>query len=561
VPAPRPTPPTRVTAVAPCTLVARGLSQDRGGHTVLAGISLTVGPEDCVGVIGPNGVGKSTLLQLLAGLLPPDAGRITLDPPTATVGYLAQEHETPAGMSVRQWLARRTGSAEAEAELAEAAAGLSAGGGAAERRYEVALERFGTLGVADLDARIDGLLEDLGVGAVLADQEVTTLSGGQRAKVALAGIELSRFDLTLLDEPTNDLDFEGLGRLASWVRSRQGGMVIVSHDRDFLERTVASVLELDPHSRTGQQFGGGWSGYLAERANTRRHATEAYERYERRRGQLEGRAERQRQWATTGVRKESRQPRDNDKAQRGFRVNRTEKLAAKARQTDRAREALTAVEKPWEGWDLRFSIEEASRAGAVVARLTGAVVERGAFRLGPLDLEIDWGERVALTGPNGAGKSTLVAALLGTLALSAGERWLGPSVVVGQLGQDRRVIGGPGGTGRADQVDLVRSTTDRCGITQSEARSLLAKFGLDAEHVTRPAGSLSPGERTRAELAVFQARGVNFLVLDEPTNHLDLTAIEQLEQALAGFGGTLLLVSHDRQLLGAVETTRSIELP
>jgi len=211
------------------------------------------------------------------------------------------------------------------------------------------------------------------------------------------------------------------------------------------------------------------------------------------------------------------------------------------------------VDKPWEGWDLRFSIEEAARAGSVVARLSGAVVERGGFRMGPMDVEIGWGDRVALTGANGTGKSTLVAALLGALPLTAGQQWLGPSVVVGELRQDRRPPeGGP---------DLVRSTMDRCGITLSEARALLAKFGLDAEHVTRPTGSLSPGERTRAELAVFQALGVNFLVLDEPTNHLDLPAIEQLEEALAGFGGTVLLVSHDRQLLDSVELTRSIELP
>ena len=557
MPAHRSTPPH---STASATLVVRHLTHDRGGRTVLDDVSLTVGPDSCIGVIGPNGVGKSTLLQILAGQLRPDGGRITRDPPSATVGYLAQEHEAVAGESVREWLTRRTGGADAEVELAGAAAGLSTGGPAAEERYEAALERFTSLGVADLDARIDTLLVDLGLGPEVAVQPVSILSGGQRAKVALAGIELSRFDLTLLDEPTNDLDFEGLQRLEAWVRSRQGGMVVVSHDRDFLGRTVTTVLELDAHRRTGHEFGGGWSGYLAERVNARRHATEEYELYERRRSQLEGRAERQRQWATSGVRKESRQPKGNDKAQRDFRINRTEKLASKARQTDRAREALDVVEKPWEGWDLRFSIEEAPRAGAVVARLSGAVIERGAFRMGPLDLRIDWAERVALTGANGTGKSTLVAALLGALPLAEGEQWMGPSVVVGELGQDRRGSGRGGNQVRTDRTDLVRSITDRCGITQSEARSLLAKFGLDAEHVTRPPDSLSPGERTRAELAVFQALGVNFLVLDEPTNHLDLPAIEQLEEALAAFGGTLLLVSHDRQLLESIEFSRSIQL-
>ena len=386
----------------------------------------------------------------------------------------------------------------------------------------------------------------------MADCDLSSLSGGQLAKVALDGIELSRFDITLLDEPTNDLDFAGLARLEAWVRSRPGGMVIVSHDREFLARTVTTVLELDAHSRTATEFGGGWGGYVAERADQRRHATEAYEVYERQRHQLDARATQQRQWATTGVRREQGSPRDNDKAQRGFRINRTEKLASKARQTDRAREALEVVEKPWQGWDLRFAIEEAPRSGAVVVRLAGAVIERGSFRLGPIDLQINWGDRLALTGANGTGKSSLVAVLLGSLPLAAGERWIGPSVVVGRLGQDRRSSHG--------DRDVIGSVMDRCNLKQSEARSLLAKFGLDAEHVTRPASSLSPGERTRAELAIFQASGVNFLVLDEPSNHLDLPAIEQLESALAGFGGTLLLVSHDRQLLDAVEVTRRLEL-
>lgn len=532
-------------------LSARNVTHDRGGHTVLRDISLSVGPQDRVGVVGPNGVGKSTLLQLLAGWETPDGGSITLDPPNATVGYLAQEHDRRSHETVRENLARRTGVLDAETQLMRAGVEMASSSPGAEDRYDRALTRFESLGASSFDARVGSVLSDLGVSAV-TDSVTSALSGGQEAKVALAAIELSRFDIVLLDEPTNDLDFSGLRRLERWVRSHDGGLVVVSHDRAFLERTVKTVLELDEHSRTAREFSGGWSGYQTERYNVQRLAREAFEEYQNRRQELTSRANRQRQWATDGVRRELKNPRDHDKAQRDFRINRTENMAHRARQTERQLEDLEVVEKPFEGWNLQFSIGETTRAGAVVVKLSDAVVARESFQLGPTDLEIRWGERVALTGANGSGKTTLVRALLGTLALSSGERWAGPSVVTGVLGQDRRALSG--------DHDLARYVGDVCGLSKSETRSLLAKFGLSTVHVNRPTRLLSPGERTRAELAIIQGRAVNFLVLDEPTNHLDLPAIEQLESALRNFAGTLLLVSHDRQLLDAVAITRNIEL-
>jgi ATPase subunit of ABC transporter with duplicated ATPase domains len=539
------------------TLVARRLTHERAGHTVLHDVSLSVGPDTCLGVVGPNGVGKSTLLQILAGLTAPLSGTVQVDPPTATIGYLAQEQAAQPGESVRALLYRRTGVAAAEAELADAAAGLGSGRPEADDRYAVALLRYESLSAGDFEARLTTVLAELGRGGdpALADREVATLSGGQEARVALAALVLARFDLTLLDEPTNDLDFDGLARLEALVRGRRGGMVIVSHDRAFLDGAVTDVLELDEHSHQGQLYGGGWLSYQAERAADRIHAAEAFSTYEAARRGLKDRAQRERQWASASVNRAKSNPRDNDKSARDWHINKTEKLASRARRTERALNAMAVVEKPWEGWDLRFSIAQAPRSGAVVARLEGAVVERGSFGLGPLTLEIGWADRVALVGPNGSGKSTLVETLLGRLPLTAGTRWLGPSVVSGELGQDRRILG------RAPTV--VDALVDRVGadLPLSQARSLLAKFGLGPDAATRPPGSLSPGERTRAELAAFAALGVNFLVLDEPTNHLDLPAIAQLESALAGFDGTLLLVSHDRRLLEAVEVTRRLHLP
>ncbi|MGH9024122.1 MAG: ATP-binding cassette domain-containing protein, partial [Acidimicrobiia bacterium] len=370
---------------------------------------------------------------------------------------------------------------------------------------------------------------------------------------ALAALLVSRFDVLLLDEPTNDLDFDGLERLEAFVTSRAEPLVVVSHDRAFLEATVTDVVDLDEHTHRATRFSGGWAAYLEERATSRRHAEEAYAGYAAVRRDLVERVQRQRQWSDVGMRKLAERPKDKDKARRGFLVNRTEKQASKVRTSERALERLETVERPRESWDLRLAIATAPRSGAVTARLSGAVVERGGFRLGPVDLEVAWGERVALLGPNGSGKSTLLAALLGRLPLSLGTQRLGPGVAIGEIDQSRALL--------ASEGSLLAAFQEESGLALSqEARSLLAKFGLGAGHVDREVGSLSPGERTRATLALLMARGVNCLVLDEPTNHLDMAAIEQLETALGAFGGTLLLVTHDRTLLDSVDLDRVLRL-
>ncbi len=420
------------------TLIARDLTVSHGARTILDGVALTVAPGDRIGVLGPNGAGKSTLLRALAGLTVPDAGSVVLTPPTATVGYLPQEPERHPGETVLDLLGRRTGVAEASAALDAADAGQD------PDHYAEILDRWLALGGADFDARAGEVWAELGMPEALLAQETTTLSGGQAARASLASILLSRFDVVLLDEPTNDLDFDGLERLERFVAARTEPLVVVSHDRAFLERTVTDIVELDEYTHRATRYAGGWLAYLEERATARRHAEEAYVEYRTTRRDLEDRVRRQRQWSDTGVRKLAKKPKDNDKAQRGFFVNRTEKQAAKVRASEKALDRLAVVDKPWEGWELRLEIAAAPRGGAVTARLTDAVVERGSFRLGPVDAEVGGGERVAILGPNGAGKSTFLAALLGRLPLAAGTQWLGPGTVVGEIDQAR---GPPGRRG------------------------------------------------------------------------------------------------------------------
>jgi ATPase subunit of ABC transporter with duplicated ATPase domains len=531
------------------SLVARDLAREHGAHTVLDGVDVAVGPRTRLGVVGPNGVGKTTLLRILAGDDRRDRGSITATPSTLRVGYLAQEPER-RDETLLGFLGRRTGVAAAEAELERAAAALADAPDVGADAYAAALDEFLASGGPDLDARARAVCDDVGLPDRLLDALMPVLSGGEAARASLAAILLSRHDVLLLDEPTNDLDFAGLERLEAFVDGLPGGVVLVSHDRAFLERTVTRVLELDEHTRRGTEYGGGWLGYLEARATTRRHAEEDYASYRAERTRLEQRARTQREWAVQGVRSAKKDTSERDKHIRRFKVATSEKQAAKARATREAIGRLDAVEKPWEGWDLRFQVANAPRSGDVVMRLRDAVVRRGSFTLGPVDLEIGWRDRVAIVGPNGSGKTTLLLALLGRLPLTSGRRELGTSVVVGEMQQARDAF-----TGGRSLLDAFIAATR---LTLAEARSLLAKFGLGADHVTRRADTLSPGERTRAVLARFAAHGVNCLVLDEPTNHLDLAAIEQLEQALAGYDGTLLVVTHDRRLLEALDLTRAI---
>jgi ATPase subunit of ABC transporter with duplicated ATPase domains len=534
------------------SLVARDIARSHAGVVVLDGVDVAVGPRTRLGVVGPNGVGKTTLLRILAGLDRPDRGVVTHSPPTLRVGYLAQEPERSAHESVLAFLARRAGVAAADERLQRATAALARGDGGADDDYAAALDDYLAAGVPDFEARARALAADLGLADDLLDTPTATLSGGQAARASLAAILVSRFDVFLLDEPTNDLDFAGLARLEQFVAGIDGGVVVVSHDRAFLTRTVTRVLEIDEHDRGATEYGGGWDGYLEARSTARRHAEDDYATYRAERARLEERARVQRQWAVQGVGRAKRDNPDHDKAQRDFRINASERQAAKARATERALRRLPAVEKPWEGWDLRFTVAAAARSGDVVARLAGAVVSRGDFRLGPVDLEVRYGDRIAIVGPNGSGKTTLLLALIGRLPLAAGERWIGPSVVVGEMDQARGAYD--------DERSLLHAFIAVSGLRTSDARSQLAKFGLGADDVARRTSTLSPGERTRAVLARFAAQGVNCLVLDEPSNHLDLPAIEQLEAALDTYDATLLLVTHDRAFLDAVRLTDTIDV-
>jgi ATPase subunit of ABC transporter with duplicated ATPase domains len=438
-------------------LAATNITKYHGPQLVLDGVTLVVPSAARIGLVGPNGVGKSTLLRILAGTEAPDRGTVRRTPPALAVAYLPQE-ERPSD---------------------------SSGGEAARRRLSEFLRR--------------------------------------------------PLDVYLLDEPTNNLDFGGLDWLERELAKLQGAAVLISHDREFLDRTVSRIVELDEWTHGATEFAGGWGEYERARTSALRRQHEAYEQYETEKTRLQEQMRRMQHWEERGYGHGRKKKKTKDVKKRyGGRIKR-----------------LGQVDKPYEPWELRIPLSARTRSGDAVLRLEAAVATRGDFTLGPLDLALGWADRLAIAGPNGSGKSTLIDVLLGRLPLASGRVWTGPGVVPGELTQLR---------GELARGELLAAFTRKSGLNDEDARTLLAKFGLGADHVRRDASSLSPGERTRALLALLAARGVNCLILDEPTNHLDVPAIEELERALEAFDGTVVLVTHDRRFLQAFRATQTLEL-
>jgi len=540
------------------TLVAKNVAGGFAHRTLFEGLDLTVAPGDVIGVVGANGAGKSTLLRILAGDIEPLDGTVSTTPADAFVGWLPQEHQRVPGETVAAYIARRTGCTAATQAMESATADLadpsqSPVGVDPADVYSAALDHWLVTGAADLEDRLPAVLAELGLDADSVRPEstpMTALSGGQAARVGLAALMLSRFDIVLLDEPTNDLDLDGLARLETFVRDLRGGVVLVSHDREFLARSVTRILELDLAQNTTTVFGGGYDSYLEEREVARRHRREQYDEFADKKADLVARARTQREWSSQGVRNAMRKSPDNDKIRRRAATESSEKQAQKVRQMESRIARLEEVAEPRKEWTLEFTIGAAPRSSSIVATLANAVVRQGDFVLGPVSVQVDAGERIGITGPNGAGKSTLLRLLLGRQEPDEGRASLGANVAIGEIDQARAEFTGPGRL--IDRFEARVPTWPTADV-----RTLLAKFGLRADHVERAVDQLSPGERTRAGLALLQACGTNVLVLDEPTNHLDLAAIEQLEQALETYDGALLLVTHDRRMLQNVRLDRS----
>jgi ATPase subunit of ABC transporter with duplicated ATPase domains len=536
----------------PSTLLdAHGITQRHGARTVLQDVDLRVDAGSRLALIGPNGAGKSTLLRVLAGAEEPDAGTVRR---FGTIGYLPQlaDEDADGDLPVRDVILERLGVASAARDVQRHEERLTGGDLDAVAPHAAALERWLALGGADAGARVAAAADELGLAPQLLDRPLRTLSGGQAARAGLAVLRAARFDVVLLDEPTNHHDADGLERLGTLLRARRGGTVLVSHDRSLLARFATELVELDPRTGAATRYAGGYASYERERDAARARAAADHDQALAERAQLAAAVTETRSRAQTAINRAGRGVHDNDKHTAEHVRSRAQGMQRRAAKVESRLARIDVPDKPWRDGALRLDLTPGEkRSGAVVA-LDAAVLARGAFRIGPLDLAVGYGDRILLRGANGSGKSTIISALLGELEPAAGRRNAAPGAVIARLGQERDALGGA--------ATLTAAVRQRTGAGEAEARAALALFGLGADRAERPAATLSPGERTRAELAVLAQRRAACLLLDEPTNHLDVASLEVLERALATWPGALVVATHDERLREALALETVIDL-
>jgi ATP-binding cassette, subfamily F, member 3 len=523
-------------------LQAKQLTKFIGAESILDNLSFVLNDAEHVGLIGPNGCGKTTLLRCIAGLDRPDSGDIILSPPNLSIGYLPQVMADMADLSVDEAIVRSHAEwRQAEVDMQSSLLELSDRPDdlAALDRYDEAMTRFEALGGYEREQRGHTILTGLGLDDSLLSRRVESLSGGQKTRLGLAMLLLREPDLLLLDEPTNHLDIDALVWLEEFVKTFRGAVLVVSHDREFLDRTVSRILYFDPRGRNVLSYEGNYSDFAAAReaeAESLRATWVQQEKYVRKVAsdiaRLKGEAL-DIELSTTprqpGVRRLARK-------KAGLAKSREKKL-------DRFLESDEYVDRPRQDWSLHLDFGDPPPAGRSVLH-----VENLAFGFGGeasvfsgINVDLQYGDRLAVIGPNGSGKTTLIRLITGALEPTYGSVELGTGVRLGLLAQEQETLDG--------ERSVLDTALRERPMTQTEARGFLHYFLFTGDDVFRPVGRCSPGERARLQLALLMLRGCNLLVLDEPLNHLDIEGREHFQQSLAAFEGTVIAVVHDRAFL------------
>jgi ATP-binding cassette, subfamily F, member 3 len=523
-------------------LQGQHLRKSYGAVTVISDVSFILNDHQHVGLIGPNGVGKSTLLRCLIGAEQLDTGTIVKSPPDLSIGYLAQSFGELGERSLGEVVAAaRADVLQAERDLQAAAEALATASDvdAALVRYDAVLACFEALGGYEHERRAAAVLQGLGLGGVDPATPVAVLSGGQKTRLGLAALLISEPDLLLLDEPTNHLDVEALAWLEDFVRGYPHAVLIVSHDREFLDRTVTRILYVDPDTRTVQSYPGNYSDFATARAHERELQAATWHEQQTYIQQVESDIRR--------VQGQAQSIQRGPKRGRDFYGRVSAKVArvakARTRKLERYLDADERVEKPREHWGLKLDFGPPPPSGRAVLRLENVSFSYAgrAPLFSAVTLDVRYSERFAVVGPNGAGKTTLLRLIAGHMPPQTGTVRLGVNVRLGVMAQEQETLN--------LQWTVLQTVLQERAISETEARNFLHFFLFGGDSVFRTIGACSLGERSRLQLALLVLRGCNLLLLDEPLNHLDIEGRECFEAALDAFEGTVLAVSHDRAFL------------
>jgi ATP-binding cassette subfamily F protein 3 len=522
-------------------LQVSNLSKSFGDNLIFERVSFTLNRGERVGLVGPNGCGKTTLLKIVLGEVLPDSGSAWLSPADLRAGYLAQALEYEPGQTVGQVMkAAIAGLSEAERHL-EALTARMAGVQGDELRqlmaeYDRALDVFERLGGYGLEARSDAILDGLDLRGLDQDTPVEILSGGQKTRLGLARLLLSNPDLLLLDEPTNHLDIEALEWLEGFLQRFAGAALIVSHDRTFLDRTVRTILEMDPLTHTVIEYPGTYSDYVDTKEREREKHWAAYK------DQQEFIAHLQSTIAAKKGYARSIELGTIDFGPRKIAKGIARKAVMQQRRLQRLLDSEERIDKPERTWQMKLEFVDTPASGRDVLTLAGLAMGFGDHELfRDVNLTLRAGERIALVGPNGSGKTTLARLILGELQPVAGRVRLGAGVRPGYYAQEQEGL-----DAESTPYETIRAAAP---LNQTEVRTFLHYFLFRGDEVFQAVRSLSFGERARLVLARLVAQGCNFLVLDEPINHLDLPSRNRFEQAMTAFQGTVLAIVHDRYFI------------
>ena len=532
-------------------LTAHQLSKSYNTKNVLTDVSFNINAGERVGLIGPNGSGKTTLLRILIDQEYADTGHISLTPSNLKIGYLSQGFEPSSKDTIRSLIQKESKTPEAlELELIRVSTALTKQPDNIELQiaYDQILSRMQQPSII---GHLSSILETLGLDHLPDDQFVSTLSGGQKTRLALALVLLSDPQLLLLDEPTNHLDIKMLEWLENWISKFSGAALIVSHDRAFLDRTVTRILDLNPHTHTIKSYAGNYTEYIE--TITRE--------YERQKQSYNDQVAEIRRMKTDILRTRSQAERTEREAssirigggmmklkgykdyQQGIAKKVARKAKSRQKKLKRYLESDERIEKPKTDWQIKLKFNTTKQLGKQVLKLDNLSVGYPGYPplLTHVNITAPAGRRIAFTGPNGSGKTTLLRSIAGQITPLEGQVQLGSTVRLGYMSQEQDTL-----DQKLNAVETIQTIAQR---NETEIRNFLHYFLLSGDDPLRPIELLSYGERSRLMLARLIAQGCNFLLLDEPVNHLDIPSREQFEQALTSFDGTVLAVVHDRYFI------------